>query len=459
MLNNFISFVEIENLVGADTRTLLAVSGGADSVVMAELFHMAGFQFGIAHVNFKLRAEESDRDELFVRNLAERFKVKIFVRHFETDKFARQNKLSIQVAARQLRYEWFNELVIKHGYDRIATAHHLDDQVETFLINLARGTGIAGLHGIPLRQGKIIRPMMFTGRREIEAYARANNIDFVQDSSNLSVKYTRNRIRLKVIPQLELVNPAFRQELIQTISHIRDAEIIYRQTVDQKRKEILHRKGDEFIISADQFYSLKPLTTWAFELLSPFGFNQANIKDIIGMADAIPGKEVHSTTHRLIKDRDQFIIAPRGNTGLETTFLITTEDLAKEAVKFPLNIGFETLHEIPAEYADPAITAYLDLDRLDFPLLIRKWKRGDFFYPMGMPQRKKLSDFFTDQKFSIVEKEKQWLICSGKDIAWVIGYRIDDRFKITSATRRVLKITICQDLVNGEIRGNSHNSR
>lgn len=442
MIDDFKQFILKEGLFQPSANILLAVSGGADSVVMAGLFYQAGFQFGIAHANFKLRAEESDRDELFVRNLAEKYKVKFFVRHFETDKFARQNKLSIQVAARQLRYEWFNELVIKHGYDRIATAHHLDDQVESFLINLARGTGIAGLHGIPLRQGKIIRPMMFTGRKEIEAYARTNNIEFVKDSSNLSVKYTRNRIRLKVIPQLELVNPAFRQELTHTIGHIRDAEIIYRQTVDQKRKEIFHRKGDEFIIAADQFFSLKPLTTWAFELLSPFGFNQANIKDIIGMSDAIPGKEVQSATHRLIKDRDQLIIAPRGKPGLETTFLITTDDLAKKAIKFPVNIGFETLHEIPAKFADPAITAYLDIDKLDFPLLIRKWKRGDFFYPMGMPRRKKLSDFFTDQKFSIVEKEKQWLICSGKDIAWVIGHRIDDRYKLTSSTRRILKITL-----------------
>jgi tRNA(Ile)-lysidine synthase len=287
--------------------------------------------------------------------------------------------------------------------------------------------------------------MMFTARKDIEAYAKSNNLDFMEDSSNLSMKYTRNRIRLKVIPQLELINPAFRQELTRTIGHIRDAEVIYRQTVEQKRKEILHRKGDEFIISADQFFSLKPLTSWAFELLSPFGFNQANIKDITGLADAIPGKEVHSATHRVIKDRDRLIVAPREKTGLETTFLVTKDDLVLKTMKYPVNLGFEILHEIPALFADPATTAYIDFDRLDFPLLIRKWHRGDFFYPMGMSQRKKLSDFFTDQKFSLIEKEKQWLICSGKNIVWIIGHRIDDRYKITTATKRVLKIILYPD--------------
>lgn len=445
MIADFNNFIIREELFRPSDIVLLAVSGGLDSAVMAYLFHLAGYQFGIAHANFQLRGKESERDEDFVRTLAEKYQVAIHVKRFETKTFARKNGISVQMAARTLRYEWFEELIKDENYSYVATAHHLDDQLETFLINLTRGTGIAGLHGILPRNGKIIRPLMFSGRKEIEAYATANDLDFVQDSSNISMKYTRNRIRLKIIPQLELINPAFRQELKQTIGHIRDAEIIYRQTVEQKRKEILHRKGDEFIISADQFFNLKPLTSWAFELLSLFGFNQANIKDITGLAEAIPGKEVLSATHRVIKDRDQLIIAPREKTGLETTFLVTTDDLALKAIKSPVNLGFETLHEIPAEFADPATTAYIDFDKLDFPLLIRKWHRGDFFCPMGMSKRKKLSDFFTDQKFSLIEKEKQWLICSGKNIVWIIGHRIDDRYKITTATKRVLKIILYPD--------------
>jgi tRNA(Ile)-lysidine synthase len=440
MLSEFIKFIKEKDLVGHGARTLLAVSGGIDSAIMTDLFHRAGFVFDLAHVNFHLRGDESMQDELFVRNLAEKYKVRVFVNHFETLKFARKNKVSIQVAARQLRYDWFEKLINEQGYDHVATAHHLDDQVETFLINLARGTGIAGLHGILPKHGKIIRPMLFTGRKEIEAYAEANHLDFVEDSSNLSTKYTRNRIRHKVIPQLEMINPSFSQELKMTIDHIRDTEIIFRQAISQKRKELLHPKGDEFTIPANLFFSLKPLATWAFELLSPFGFNQANIKDVIGMVDSIPGKEVHSATHRVIKDRDQLIIAPRGKSGLETTYLVTADDLLDEAINYPVNLGFEILHEIPAEFADPANTAFIDYDKLDFPLLIRKWCRGDFFYPMGMTQRKKLSDFFTDQKFSSIHKERQWLLCSGKDIVWVIGHRIDDRFKITSSSRKILKI-------------------
>jgi len=441
MLSDFITFIKVENLVGQTTRTLLAVSGGVDSVVMVDLFHRAGLSFDIAHVNFQLRGGESDRDELFVRSLAEKYSIQVFVKHFETAKYARNHKISIQVAARQLRYEWFDELLLKHGYDRVATAHHLDDQVETFLINLARGTGIAGLHGIPIQQGKIIRPVMFTWRKEIEAYAKVNNLDFVQDSSNLSTKYIRNRLRHKVIPQLEFINPAFRQELTQTIGFIRDAEAIYRQTIEQKRKEIFHQEGNRIYINADRFFTLKPLTSWAFELLSPFGFNLANIRDITGLADSIPGKEVLSPSHRLIKDRDQLILISRLIEDEESAYMITARDIEHGSIKTAVNLRFEILHKIPAEFDDPGNSACFDLDNLDFPLVLRKWQRGDFFYPLGMSKRKKLSDFFIDQKFSRIEKEKQWLLCSGENIIWVIGHRIDDHFKITSSSKKILKIT------------------
>lgn len=445
MLEDFIKYIRTENLADPSSQTLLAVSGGLDSTVMASLFHKAGFDFAIAHVNFHLRGGESDRDENFVRSLAEKYGVKIFVKHFETAKFARKNKISIQVAARHLRYDWFDEILIEHAYDQLATAHHLDDQVETFLINLSRGTGIAGLHGILPKQGKIIRPMMFTGRMEIKAYAIENKLDFVEDSSNLSTKYTRNQIRLKVIPQLERISPGFSREVTRTVSFIRDAESIYRQAIKIKRKEIFHKKGDGFYLSSEAFYKLAPFETWAYELLSPYGFNLSNIRDIAGLADSIPGKEVLSPTYRIIRDREHLILAPRGKTGLETTFLITSDDLVQEAVKSPLNLGFEILHEIPSDFANPATTAYLDFNKLDFPLLIRKWNRGDFFYPMGMTSRKKLSDFFSDQKFSLIEKEDQWILCSGDSIVWIIGHRIDDRFKITSSSRKIVKITLYPD--------------
>jgi len=445
MIDDFKQFILKEELFLPSGSILLAVSGGVDSIVMADLFHNAGFHFCIAHANFQLRGEESDRDELFVRKLAEKYKVQVFVRHFETAEFARNNKVSVQVAARQLRYEWFDDLLIKHGYVQVATAHHLDDQVETFLINLTRGTGIAGLHGIPLRQGKIIRPMMFTGRKEIEAYAAANKLDYVQDSSNTSVKYTRNRIRHKVIPQLEKINPAFRQSLTETIFLIRDAETIYQKTIEEKRKAILDVRGDSISIIADELFKLKPLATWAYELLSPFGFNISNIHDIIGLKDAIAGKEVISATHRLVRDRDHLIIVPLKKAPGKKIFFITAADL-HHGIKSPVHLSFEILDETPKKYDKPATSAYVDLEKLEFPLQIRKWRRGDYFFPLGMSQRKKLSDFFTDQKMSKIDKENQWLLCCREKITWVIGHRIDDRFKITSTSMRVLKITLFQDL-------------
>jgi len=441
MLGYFLSFIEGKNLVAAGSQTILAVSGGLDSIVMADLFHRAGFSFAIAHVNFRLRRSESDRDEQFVRHLADKYGVQLFVKHFETARFARRNKVSIQVAARQLRYEWFDELLITQGFDVVATAHHLDDQVETFLINLTRGTGIAGLHGIPVRQGNIIRPMMFTGRKEIEAYARENQLEFVEDSSNRSDKYTRNKVRQKIIPQLEQLNPSFRKAITETIGYIQDTEVIYRKAIEETRNSIIELNGNAILIPVKDLLALKPAEAWAYELLSPYGFNMANIRDIIGMEDAIPGKEVMSFTHRLVRDRDHLIIVPREKAVKQAVNPVLNIGIGIDIV-FPVHLSFEILEKIPVKYDDPATTAYLDLEKLVFPLQIRKWRRGDFFFPLGMKQRKKLSDFFTDMKFSRIDKENQWLLCSGDDIVWIIGQRIDDRYKITRESNKILFIRV-----------------
>jgi tRNA(Ile)-lysidine synthase len=445
MLNDFKHFISGEDLFRPYDHILLAVSGGMDSVVMSYLFQQAGFHFAIAHANFQLRSQESERDESFVRNLAEKYNVTLFVRHFETQKFSRSQKISIQVAARQLRYQWFDELLIKHGFDYVATAHHLDDQVETFLINLTRGTGIAGLHGILPRQGKLIRPLLFAYKAQLEGYTRDNSLEYVEDSSNLGDKYLRNRIRHKVIPQLEKISPGFSRELTQTILNIRDAETIYQQTIEQKRNELFQTRGDKTYINANQFYSLKPLKSWVYELLSPFGFNQSNAGDIAGLADAIPGKEVRSANFRLMRDREHLIIAPIENGGEAAGFTISLDDLVKKSFRLPLNLEFEIIDKAPSSLASPVTTAFLDLGKLDFPLVIRKWRRGDYFYPLGMLHQKKISDFFTDSKFSRIEKEQTWLLCSNKDIVWIIGHRIDERYKITPASQKILKITLIPD--------------
>ncbi|MCU0370200.1 MAG: tRNA lysidine(34) synthetase TilS [Bacteroidales bacterium] len=443
MLGEFINFLNNHLPSEGTDRFLLAVSGGIDSMVMTHLFHRAGFQFDLAHANFQLRGKESGRDEQFVRDLAGKYRVKLYVKHFDTVHYAVTNKVSVQVAARQLRYAWFDELWLKHGYSYVATAHHLDDQVETFLINMARGTGIAGLHGIPVRQGNIIRPMLFTDRIEIEKYARDNQLEFVTDSSNLSDKYTRNRIRHKIIPQLEKINPAFRKTISDSIGWIRDVESVYRQAIDEKRREIFRVERDAVSIPVSVFFNLTPLQTFAFELLSPYGFNMSNINDIIRLKEAIPGKEIQSPTHRLVRDRELLIIVPRRDLADKPEYEITAADIP-EGIKSPIRLTFEVVDNRPGHIRNPRNIALLDLEKLVLPLRLRKWKRGDFFYPLGMSQPKKLSDFFIDRKFSKIEKEHQWLLCSGDDIVWVIGQRIDDRYKVGPGITRILRIEYCQ---------------
>jgi tRNA(Ile)-lysidine synthase len=410
-------------------------------MVMADLFYRAGYQFGIAHANFHLRGAESDHDEQFVRKLADKYNVEIFVKQFDTLSYARNGKVSVQVAARDLRYAWFDELLLKHGYDCVATAHHLDDQVETFLINLARGTGIAGMHGIPVKQGKVIRPLLFAGRKEIEAYAVENKLQFVEDSSNSSDKYTRNRIRHKIVPQLEKINPSFRKALTETIGRIRDAETVYKNAIEEKRYSIFEVKGEVISISIKEFFSLEPLAAWAYELLSPYGFNLSNVKDIISLEEAIPGKEVVSATHRLVRDRDHLIIVPLEKGIEQKVYTIGAGDI-EAGITAPVSLTFGILDAKPEKFEDPGFSAYFDFELLTLPLIIRKWKKGDFFYPLGMSKPKKLSDFFIDEKFSRIDKENQWLLCSGNDIVWIIGKRIDDRFKINEKTKLTLSIRV-----------------
>lgn len=443
MLTEFLSYIRDNQLLKPDSATLLAVSGGVDSVAMCDLFHKAGFPFAIAHANFLLRGGESSRDEAFVKELAEKYKVRYFGKHFETAIYARSHKLSVQVAARNLRYRWFDELLVRHGFEFVATAHHLDDQVETFLINLARGTGIAGLHGIPVKQGRIIRPMMFATRKEIEQYARENELGYVEDSSNLSLKYTRNRIRHNVIPQLEKINPSFRENIRETIRNIREAEMIFKKAVADAEKSVSEQDECSVRINIERFFSLDPISTYAFKILSPFGFNLAQVKDIIGMKDSLPGKEVLSDTHRLVRDRDCFIVVPKNDIRELAEFEIDWKDLAT-GIKTPVELSFEIQDKLPARLKYPPAIALLDLDKLEFPLKLRKWKRGDRFIPFGMSGWKKLSDFFTDEKYSKINKENQWLLCSGSNIAWVIGCRTDDRFKVTTQSLKILKILVNQ---------------
>lgn len=442
MLIAFTSYIKKEKLFAKTDTILLTVSGGIDSVVMSELFHQAGLKFGIAHCNFQLRGKESDGDENFVEALAEKYNVKFHSVAFDTSTFAKKNKLSIQVAARQLRYEWFEEIRMQFDYSFIATAHHQNDAIETVLINIVRGTGIAGLHGILPKQNKIIRPLLFTNKEQIELFAKKNKLKFREDSSNDSDKYVRNKIRHTIIPVLKEINPNLENSFTESIQNLRAVELIYKNEIDNKRKIIIREENGISTFSISELKKLAPIEPYLFEFLHPFGFNSSTIQEITDSLKSISGKQFFSATHRLIKDRDFLFVESRKP---EVGSRETKKTLVKEK-ETKLNLG-ELKLTFKAQAKSPNTQlhshnsiATIDFDKLKFPLEIRKWEKGDIFYPLGMKGKKKLSDFFIDKKLSIPEKENTWLLVSDNKIVWVIGLRMDERFKITDKTKKIYSI-------------------
>jgi len=423
MLNDFLRFIKNEHLFLPHQRILLAVSGGIDSVVLCNLFHRAQFEFAIAHCNFHLRGEESDNDEKFVSELASTYNVPFYCTTFETKQFATAHGISIQMAARQLRYDWFEELRHNENYDYIAVAHHLDDQVETFFINLLRGTGIAGLHGILPKQNHLIRPLMFCYRNDIQKYITDQCLSYREDSSNLNDKYLRNKIRHHLIPLLDTINPDSRNFINQDIARLRETEIVYRQTIESEKQKIVTQDDGKIIISIAGLKNLNPMQTYLFEFLQPYGFNFQDANHIIAALDGLSGKHFFSASHRLVKDRDQLIIEPVENRNLIAKLKVTEFEMTPD-------------YEIPKNKT----IASFDVHKLSFPLTLRRWQKGDWFIPFGMKTRKKISDYFIDQKFSIPEKENTWLLVSDNDIVWIIGHRTDNRFRVDSHTKQIYQV-------------------
>lgn len=445
---------QFPHLPAASLHLLLAVSGGIDSVVLADLLYKAGFSFTMAHGNFQLRGEESERDELFVRALAEKYGVPVLVKRFDTAAYAASQKQSIQEAARELRYNWFREIVngeqfmaneeknpasrIQHHISRIATAHHANDNIETLLLNFFRGTGIGGLHGILPEQGDIIRPLLFAKRNDIKAYAAAHALHWVEDSSNASDKYARNYFRLNLVPALQQVFPNVEHNLLQNIERFKDAELLYHQALTQHTKKLLAVKGNEVHIPVLKLQQLQPLHTLVWEISKPYGFHAAQTGEIIRLLQAANGSYVASATHRIIRNRNWLIIAPNAT---ETAAHVLIDAPVKQ-VAFPGGaLQFDTMAYSPAVISQQANVACLDTSAVRFPLLLRKWKQGDYFYPLGMRKKKKISRFLIDNKLSATAKEKVWVLESDKKIIWVAGYRIDDRFKLSPSSTSVLKIT------------------
>lgn len=437
MQEAFRDYILRENLFSNGQQVLLAVSGGRDSAVMAQLFYDAGFRFQVAHCNFGLRGAESIRDEGFVRTLAERLQAPFHVQHFDTEAYAQTYKRSIQVAARELRYRWLEELRMQLGLDYIATAHHLGDNVETVLMNLSKGTGIAGLHGILPKNGHIIRPLLFATREQINQYEQEKKTGFVEDSSNLTDKYTRNFFRHQVIPKLEEAYPEAIRNIGGSIERFREAETLYQQALDIYRKKLLEKRGEEYFIPILKLQKSSPLQTITYELLKPFGCSAAQSEQVVQLLNSAPGKYLSTATHRIYRDRKWLIITPQ-QTDLSTHFIIAEE---QETVLMPgARITLQHLDAAGVKPPTEATIACLDAKHINFPLLLRRWKKGDYFYPLGMQKKKKVSRFFIDQKLSIPQKENAWVLECGKKIVWIVGMRIDDRFKLTPQTQRLLRL-------------------
>lgn len=439
MVQRFINEVVDRSLFNPNDTVLLAVSGGMDSVTMCELFYRAGYRFAMAHCNFRLRAKDSDGDEVFVKQLAKRYNVPIHSVSFDTAEYATENKLSIEEAARNLRYDFFDKLIEQHKYSCVATAHHRDDAIETFFLNLMRGTGIVGLHGILQKNGKIIRPLLCFGRDEIENFIRVNNLEYRTDSTNATLDYKRNKVRHLLVPLFRDLAPAFDKTMQNNMKHIADVEMIYRQDVDKKRNEFIQVHQNGYKISMKELETLSPLRTYLYEFLYPFGFGQTVVSDIIKGWNNISGKRFFAKDYYLIKDRDYLFIYPLVLEDEDARYLIHDGDCRMD---MPIRLEMSLLENSSLiEFDFNKYNAYFDRDKLSFPLYIRRWKSGDKFQPFGMKGKRKISDLFTDQKLSLHDKKNIWLLCNADDeILWVMGLRTDDRFKITSQTHNILNI-------------------
>jgi tRNA(Ile)-lysidine synthase len=454
MLDSFLSYIQKEKLFQSTEKILLTVSGGVDSIAMCELFNKAKINFAIAHCNFQLRDKESDGDELFVQQLAKKYNVSFFCKRFNTATYANKKKISIQMAARELRYEWFEEIRKNGKINYIATAHHQDDSIETFFTNIVRGTGISGLHGILQKQGNIIRPLLFTNKIEIEQFVKENKLKYREDSSNASDKYMRNKIRHHIIPVLKELNPSLESSINNGIEHLRDVEIIYKNDIESKRSKIVKKEKDTIVISIKHLQKLNPLSTYLYEFLKPYGFNSSITHEIIDALDGESGKQFFSSTHRLIKDREFLIILKRiknreSRQKIQDTRHKTQD--ARKAAQVTKNVVKKAMKEIlldtiklkfsivkyQSEIPKASSIACLDFDKLEFPLELRKWQHGDIFYPLGLKGKKKMSDYFIDKKVSLNQKENTWLLTSNGNIVWVIGQRLDERFKVTDKTLKI----------------------
>jgi len=428
------TYIEQNSLLTCNRPVIVGFSGGADSVALLSVLSRLGYDCIAAHCNFHLRGNESQRDEDFCRSFTQSVNVPFYKIDFDTEKYAKENSVSIEMAARDLRYEWFESLRQKLDAQAIAVAHHIDDSVETVLMNLCRGTGIRGLVGIRPKKGFVVRPLLSVTRKDVLSWLSENKLSYVTDSSNSSEVYTRNYIRNKILPALLKVNPSVNVAISRTTEHLSDVEALYLHVVEDARKQIFI---GELELSIEKLLDYPAQETILFELLKPYGFSRVVVSEVFQSLKKESGKVFFSPEYRLVKDRDKLLLGPvKEEEKIE--FVIEESD---EDFFGPLNLAFET-RDIDSSFVieKSKSIACLDYDKLKFPLVLRKWKQGDWFIPFGMKGKKKLSDYFSDSKYSLIEKERAWLLCSGDDIVWLIGERLDNRFCITEKSKRACLI-------------------
>lgn len=434
MQNLFYQHLQTQFPFLENKKLLLAVSGGLDSMVLLHLLQQLPYTIAIAHCNFQLRGIESFEDQSFVQNYALQHQIPFYYTQFDTQAFANDYKLSTQVAARELRYDWFYEQLELHQFDFVLTAHHADDNLETFLINLSRGTGLDGLSGIPAQNDAVLRPLLPFSRAAIEEYAKANNLQWREDSSNASDKYLRNQIRHHLVPMLKELNPDFLKVFGMTQEYLQQAQELVADAASMVYQQVAREEEDTIYFDLKQLLRLPNYASYLYQWLKEYGFSAWD--DIYNLVDSQSGKQVFSSEYRLLKDRDFFILSPIQEPEKELYFIEKNQD----KVKIPLKLQFCKVADI--NKADSS-AIFVDESKLSYPLVLRKWQEGDFFYPLGMKGKsKKVSKFFKDEKMALLDKENTWLLCSNEAIVWVIGMRADERFKVENITNTILKIEL-----------------
>ncbi len=437
MQKDFLDYIKKHALINNEDSVLLAVSGGLDSTVMTHLFQQSGFTFGIAHCNFRLRGEESDSDEQFVEGLAKRLEVQFHSKGFETGKVSEAQGISTQMAARELRYDWFKELCSQFGYTKIAVAHHKDDNVETLVHNLVRGTSISGLRGMLPQNESVIRPLLGLSRAQIADFATEMNLSWREDSSNETDYYKRNYIRQNIIPKFSELNPNYLEVITDSLGKNREVEQIFKARVAElKSKLIVSVDENSFSIGIEKLKEEGVGPYVLTKLLADFGFNHSQCQDMLTKLDGHVGKQFNASDFTLTIDRKELLISKRESGHLEVqTISESTKTITSISTLFFEKMDANTTVE---KYPQKA---FLDFDLLQFPLKLRTWQEGDYFVPLGMQGKKKLSDFMIDTKIPLNLKQQQEVVLSGEDIVWVVGKRIDDRYKVTHRTNQIFLIT------------------